>query len=110
MQKDRGPSAASDTSAVMVFDSDDLTSSSSSLEILSRRLLAPLQKREKKLYYGTFLNRCSVYLWISGGKKQNKKRDTALAILKKQCFLLETKIFVMNKLLNNKKHPQILLK
>lgn len=39
-----GPSGDSHTSTDSVFHSDDLTSSSSSLEILSRRLLAPLQK------------------------------------------------------------------
>lgn len=76
-----GPSGDSHTSTESVFHSDDLTSSSSSLEILSRRLLAPLQRVKKQQHTQLF-----------------DKGSTGL------CF---SKGFF---LFNDKKHLQILLK
>lgn len=74
VQKDAGPGGASDTSTVMLFHSDDLTSSSSSLEILSRRLLAPLQKMQKSFIIENF----------EMGEKTHKKqgKDSPWSILK----------------------------
>lgn len=76
VQIDAGPSGASNANAVTLFHSDDLTSSSSSLEILSRRLLAPLQKMKKKLFDQKLLNRCSVYLWVWWGRGIKKLHNS----------------------------------